>query len=189
MLVACTQQCWCGGDRTDYDVHGTTTCTFPCAGNEDEICGGSYAMSVYSNDGTVPDDDTTPAPVTTLDPTSAPVTTLDPTPAPVTVPDGPTPSPITILMQPTPSPITILMEPTPSPIGVDEPAEYLGCFADSKDTRFMTGPNVETVMSAEVCTCREGMRAVDSLSLFFTSVVCFRNLDSRLVVFFLVNGG
>eukprot|EP00904_Undaria_pinnatifida_P003872 jgi/Undpi1/13486/HiC_scaffold_8.g03145.m1 len=169
--VQFSYQCWCGGDRTDYDVHGTTTCTFPCAGNEDEICGGSYAMSVYSNDGTVPDDDTTPAPVTTLDPTSAPVTTLDPTSAPVTtldptsapvttldptsapvtVPDGPTPSPITILMQPTPSPITILMEPTPSPIGVDEPAEYLGCFADSKDTRFMTGPNVETVMSAEIC--------------------------------------
>eukprot|EP00903_Cladosiphon_okamuranus_P008203 g7898.t1 len=45
------RECWCGSTN-DYYRHGESTgCTVECTGNADEICGGGYAASVYSNDG------------------------------------------------------------------------------------------------------------------------------------------
>ncbi|CAM9620770.1 unnamed protein product [Ectocarpus sp. 6 AP-2014] len=41
-----SQECWCG-DNADYDANGFGVCDMSCSGNSDEICGGSYAMSVY----------------------------------------------------------------------------------------------------------------------------------------------
>jgi len=43
-------QCWCS-QTSDYDVHGDGTCDIPCKGNGDEMCGGDYSISVYSNGG------------------------------------------------------------------------------------------------------------------------------------------
>lgn len=46
-------QCWCGDDN--YDLYGQSNrCTMACAGDSDELCGGSYAMSVYENEKPVP---------------------------------------------------------------------------------------------------------------------------------------
>ncbi|CAB1114637.1 unnamed protein product [Ectocarpus sp. CCAP 1310/34] len=42
-------KCWCG-DNVGYAINGPGDCAMPCSGNSDEICGGSYALSVYSND-------------------------------------------------------------------------------------------------------------------------------------------
>lgn len=155
-------KCWCGGQRTDFDVHGPSTgCTSACAGNTGEICGGSFAMSVYENDGggggTPP---ATPSPI--ANPTPAPV--VGSTPAPIMII---TPAPVIVVEERTPSPIRIInsME-TPAPIGqVDPPATpapsgqvdpppagaFLGCFADMSGNRIMSdGPNNATPMSAEV---------------------------------------
>lgn len=45
-------QCWCGGE-TDKDTerHGPSTCEYPCAGHDEQICGGWYAMSLYQYGG------------------------------------------------------------------------------------------------------------------------------------------
>lgn len=45
--LTCRGQCWCGDASTDYAKHGDTTCTYLCAGDSSEICGGKNAMSVY----------------------------------------------------------------------------------------------------------------------------------------------
>lgn len=42
-------QCWCG-DNVGYAANGPGVCDMPCSGTSDEICGGSYALSIYSND-------------------------------------------------------------------------------------------------------------------------------------------
>eukprot|EP00903_Cladosiphon_okamuranus_P005740 g5696.t1 len=40
-------ECWCGGDDTEYLKHGeSTACSLPCTGDEDETCGGWYSMEV-----------------------------------------------------------------------------------------------------------------------------------------------
>ncbi|CAM9145257.1 unnamed protein product [Ectocarpus sp. 12 AP-2014] len=43
-------ECWCGAEGADYDANGAGVCNMPCGGDADEICGGSYAMSIYEND-------------------------------------------------------------------------------------------------------------------------------------------
>ena len=54
-------ECWCG-ETDDYDKHGASTeCNSRCRGNADEICGGVYKASVYSNGGFDPSG--TPSPV------------------------------------------------------------------------------------------------------------------------------
>eukprot|EP00903_Cladosiphon_okamuranus_P006480 g6339.t1 len=43
------RECWCGPAETDYAQHGVSTgCTYQCAGNPDERCGGFYAANVYA---------------------------------------------------------------------------------------------------------------------------------------------
>ena len=49
-------ECWCGSDD-EFDRHGPGVCDIPCVGNEDEVCGGDFAISVYPNEGAI--DDTT----------------------------------------------------------------------------------------------------------------------------------
>eukprot|EP00903_Cladosiphon_okamuranus_P008213 g7906.t1 len=64
------RECWCGFDD-GYNQHGASTgCDVPCTGDATEICGGSYAASVYENNGFDPD--ATPAPT----PAPAPFTPL-----------------------------------------------------------------------------------------------------------------
>lgn len=43
------KQCWCG-NNAEYDVNGVGVCDMACSGDSSELCGGSYAMSVYEND-------------------------------------------------------------------------------------------------------------------------------------------
>eukprot|EP00752_Nemacystus_decipiens_P013321 g11797.t1 len=46
-------ECWCSGtDSTDYpyDVHGESpACLAPCSGDSSQVCGGTWAMTVYQN--------------------------------------------------------------------------------------------------------------------------------------------
>ena len=42
-------QCWCSS-TADYGVHGEGVCDVPCTGDSGEMCGGYYAISVYSRD-------------------------------------------------------------------------------------------------------------------------------------------
>lgn len=61
-----TTQCWCGSN-TEYDANGEGLCNMLCAGAIDgEYCGGTFAMSVYENGGSVT---TTVAPVDIVDST------------------------------------------------------------------------------------------------------------------------
>ena len=135
-------QCWCGGQRTDFDVHGpATACTAPCAGNTGEICGGSFVMSVYENDGGVAEDDDD--------------VVVPETPSPIIPIEPPTAAPVTVVEEPTPSPITIIDSGetlgTPAPINDAAGFTLLGCFADSNGSRIMSnGPNFASPMSAEV---------------------------------------
>ncbi|CAM9959638.1 unnamed protein product [Ectocarpus fasciculatus] len=40
--------CWCGSESADYALHGESTdCTYTCAGDADQTCGGFYAANVY----------------------------------------------------------------------------------------------------------------------------------------------
>eukprot|EP00904_Undaria_pinnatifida_P009184 jgi/Undpi1/5396/HiC_scaffold_2.g00677.m1 len=44
-----SEECWCGD--ASYDIHGEISndfCSYPCEGNADTMCGGFYAISVYS---------------------------------------------------------------------------------------------------------------------------------------------
>lgn len=44
--VAC--RCWCGSDD-EYDRHGRSSfCNVVCNGDDDQTCGGHYAVSIYS---------------------------------------------------------------------------------------------------------------------------------------------
>lgn len=48
-----SMQCWCGDDDSDLDKHGLSDlCSFDCAGNSHETCGGYLAMSLYEHNGT-----------------------------------------------------------------------------------------------------------------------------------------
>ncbi|CAM9093516.1 unnamed protein product [Pylaiella littoralis] len=51
-------ECWCGSADDDEDVfrHGTATCTYPCAGDEERSCGGYWAMSLYEYGSALPID-------------------------------------------------------------------------------------------------------------------------------------
>ncbi|CAM9203087.1 unnamed protein product [Ectocarpus sp. 8 AP-2014] len=44
-------ECWCGStdEKDDEDLfrHGSTTCEYPCAGDEEQTCGGYWAISLY----------------------------------------------------------------------------------------------------------------------------------------------
>ncbi|CAM9715370.1 unnamed protein product, partial [Ectocarpus fasciculatus] len=40
-------ECWCGNNDA-YDVNGEGACDFECGGDPSDICGGNFAMSVYS---------------------------------------------------------------------------------------------------------------------------------------------
>ncbi|CBJ30862.1 conserved unknown protein [Ectocarpus siliculosus] len=43
------RECFCGGSSTDLLQHGeSTSCDYECPGDSDQVCGGFYAMSVYS---------------------------------------------------------------------------------------------------------------------------------------------
>ena len=44
-----TMQCWCS-DSSRYRTEESSGCTFDCAGDRDQTCGGRYAMSVYQLD-------------------------------------------------------------------------------------------------------------------------------------------
>ncbi|CAN0201782.1 unnamed protein product, partial [Ectocarpus fasciculatus] len=71
------RECWCGSAGADYALHGESTdCTYACAGDADQTCGGFYAANVYLYTG-----ESTPSP----------------TPSPTTggTLGGPTPSPTT----------------------------------------------------------------------------------------------
>ncbi|CAM9310804.1 unnamed protein product [Pylaiella littoralis] len=50
-------ECWCGGYGADaiFTANGEGSCTYDCAGDPSETCGGFFAMSVYSADVTAPD--------------------------------------------------------------------------------------------------------------------------------------
>ncbi|CBN78573.1 conserved unknown protein [Ectocarpus siliculosus] len=42
-------ECFCGGESTDLLQHGeSTACDYECPGDSEQVCGGFYAMSVYS---------------------------------------------------------------------------------------------------------------------------------------------
>ncbi|CAN0069455.1 unnamed protein product, partial [Ectocarpus sp. 6 AP-2014] len=42
-------ECFCGGESTDLLQHGeSTACDYECSGDSEQVCGGFYAMSVYS---------------------------------------------------------------------------------------------------------------------------------------------
>ncbi|CAN0426489.1 unnamed protein product [Ectocarpus fasciculatus] len=42
------RECWCGSAGADYALHGESTdCTYACAGDADQTCGGFYAANVY----------------------------------------------------------------------------------------------------------------------------------------------
>ncbi|CAB1105166.1 unnamed protein product [Ectocarpus sp. CCAP 1310/34] len=51
-----TTECWCGSAGADYALHGESTdCTYPCAGDADQMCGGFDAANVYRyTDGSTP---------------------------------------------------------------------------------------------------------------------------------------
>ncbi|CAN0329936.1 unnamed protein product, partial [Ectocarpus fasciculatus] len=41
-------QCWCGSANADYAVHGESSdCTYACAGDAEQSCGGFDAANVY----------------------------------------------------------------------------------------------------------------------------------------------
>ncbi|CAN0373215.1 unnamed protein product [Ectocarpus fasciculatus] len=43
------RECFCGGSSTDLLLHGeSTACDYECPGDSEQVCGGFYAMSVYS---------------------------------------------------------------------------------------------------------------------------------------------
>ncbi|CAM9198809.1 unnamed protein product [Ectocarpus sp. 8 AP-2014] len=43
------RECFCGGSSTNLLQHGeSTSCDYECPGDSDQVCGGFYAMSVYS---------------------------------------------------------------------------------------------------------------------------------------------
>ncbi|CAB1114978.1 unnamed protein product [Ectocarpus sp. CCAP 1310/34] len=46
-----TTECWCGStdEKDDEDLfrHGSATCEYPCAGDEEQTCGGYWAISLY----------------------------------------------------------------------------------------------------------------------------------------------
>lgn len=49
MLLPENEQCWCGNGSTDYDTQGDShKCTYECAGDAGQQCGGYDAMSVYA---------------------------------------------------------------------------------------------------------------------------------------------
>ncbi|CAM9558287.1 unnamed protein product [Ectocarpus sp. 12 AP-2014] len=42
------RECWCGSASVDYALHGESTdCTYACAGDDDQTCGGFDAANVY----------------------------------------------------------------------------------------------------------------------------------------------
>ncbi|CAM9726538.1 unnamed protein product [Ascophyllum nodosum] len=41
------RECWCGEATDDPKILGSATCTRTCLGDKSQICGGTYAMSVY----------------------------------------------------------------------------------------------------------------------------------------------
>ncbi|CAM9692328.1 unnamed protein product [Ectocarpus sp. 6 AP-2014] len=44
-----TMECFCGGSSTDLLEQGeSSACNYECPGDSDQVCGGFYAMSVYS---------------------------------------------------------------------------------------------------------------------------------------------
>ncbi len=46
------KECWCGTSlHSNAPLLPETTCSMPCLGKSDEICGGSWAMSVYVRSG------------------------------------------------------------------------------------------------------------------------------------------
>lgn len=45
-------ECFCGDERSDLFKHTTIpTCDYPCAGDAEETCGGSSALSLYNYGG------------------------------------------------------------------------------------------------------------------------------------------
>lgn len=44
-------QCWCGSETIDVDKHGKGNCNMPCVGASHEMCGGTWAISMYENGG------------------------------------------------------------------------------------------------------------------------------------------
>ena len=79
-----SNKCFCGDS---YDTYGVSTgCTMGCAGDADEICGGSNALSVYGPitifPSALPTPAPTPAPTASAWPTSSPYPTPSPTSAP-----------------------------------------------------------------------------------------------------------
>jgi hypothetical protein len=44
-------ECFCGGRPDEFDnvfrLRNADNCDMPCTGNQDEICGGVWALSVY----------------------------------------------------------------------------------------------------------------------------------------------
>ncbi|CAN0108034.1 unnamed protein product [Ectocarpus sp. 6 AP-2014] len=116
------EECWCTGSLGTTET--SAACTYSCAGNSGETCGGFDALSVYEivSETTPPTDDPTPAPV--FDATPAPV--FDATPAPV-------------------------FDATPEPVTPSGDFEFIGCVADDQGDRVMSeGPIAEDTMSAEV---------------------------------------
>lgn len=44
------EECFCGDESSDFDKHGeASNCNVNCAGDPAEVCGGSYANSIYRN--------------------------------------------------------------------------------------------------------------------------------------------
>lgn len=40
-------QCFCGDENAEYSKYGSSTdCVYPCAGTDNELCGGSFAIQV-----------------------------------------------------------------------------------------------------------------------------------------------
>ncbi|CAM9098334.1 unnamed protein product [Scytosiphon promiscuus] len=51
-------ECWCGSPDESEDVfrHGSATCDYPCGGDDEQTCGGYWAMSLYEYGSALPYD-------------------------------------------------------------------------------------------------------------------------------------
>ncbi|CAM9124123.1 unnamed protein product [Hapterophycus canaliculatus] len=49
-------ECWCGSTDEDVFRHGSATCDYPCGGDDEQTCGGYWAVSLYEYGSALPFD-------------------------------------------------------------------------------------------------------------------------------------
>lgn len=141
-------QCFCGTSGENYGSQGNkkaNDCKFLCTAFPDFFCGGSNAMEVFSIGKPGP----TPAPVGIEPSLPGPVIigTAEPTPA-VAVTPAPTEA-----VTPAPTEAVVVTTPPKTDTSPDNYG-YLGCFADDRYDRVLTGPSLkrDPYMSTSVST-------------------------------------